>query len=401
MTIEKTGSAVVGYWRLVADGEPFRLLFPVGLVLGIVGVALWPAFAWGGIGYPLEAHAGLMIQGFLASFAIGFWGTALPRLLEVPKLGFGETGSYAFGIALVATAHMAGLHTLADLGFFVLLCAFVAGLLHRAKHRKDIPPPGFVLVLMGLLSGIVGTGIQVVAGWFPSAVPGEVFVFGKRLLQHGFLLFPVMGIGAFLLPRFLGLPSRQAFPESLRPPPGWWPCAAFAGLCGMVVLTSFGLEAAGLFRAGYGLRALAILVYFFREVPIHRTEFSRGSLAWSLWAALLAFPVGYLAMAILPERQSTLVHIVFITGFSLLTLTVASRVVLGHGGRSHLFAACLKSIISMELLFFLAMATRVVADWLPESRYEYYSYAALSWIAAAGVWAVAILPGVRQVDEET
>lgn len=28
-------------------GEPFRLFFPLGLVSGIVGLALWPLHLWG------------------------------------------------------------------------------------------------------------------------------------------------------------------------------------------------------------------------------------------------------------------------------------------------------------------------------------------------------------------
>jgi hypothetical protein len=44
--------------------EPFRLFFPVGLTLGIVGVSLWPLYYAGLITlYPATAHARLMIEG--------------------------------------------------------------------------------------------------------------------------------------------------------------------------------------------------------------------------------------------------------------------------------------------------------------------------------------------------
>src|SRR5215211_4328822 len=59
--------------------EPFRIFFPLGLLLGAIGVALWPLFVWHSIGfYPAQAHVRLMIEGLMGSFIIGFLGTAGP-----------------------------------------------------------------------------------------------------------------------------------------------------------------------------------------------------------------------------------------------------------------------------------------------------------------------------------
>lgn len=384
-----------GYFKLIEAGEPFRLLFPLGAFMGVLGVMLWPAYVWVGTSYPLLSHAGIMIQCFLASFVIGFLGTALPRLLDVSKFRLRESLCFGGTIVSIAALHLAGRSGIADLLFLLLMVIFIGALLVRARQRKDIPPPGFVLVLLGLLSAVSGVGLQLIFSAWPDTLPSQSFILGKRLLQQGFLLLPIMGIGAFLLPRFFGLPSRQNFPESLRPPPGWWPRAAFAAICGLVVVVSFFLEAWGQVRTAWLLRAGAILVYFYREVPVHQAAFGRGSLAWSLRIALAAIPIGYLAMAWLPARQMTLIHIVFIGGFTLLTFTVATRVVLGHSGQSEKFARPLKSIAIMAALFVLAMATRVGADWMPELRLSHYAYAALAWSAAVLVWAFCILPGVR------
>ena len=63
--------------------EPFRVLFPLGLFLGAVGVTLWPLYVLQVINYyPGTAHVRLMIEGLMGSFIIGFLGTAGPRLLE-------------------------------------------------------------------------------------------------------------------------------------------------------------------------------------------------------------------------------------------------------------------------------------------------------------------------------
>lgn len=387
------------YTALIDAGEPFRLLFPVGFFLGIIGVMLWPAHAWAGIPYPLQAHTGIMIQGFLTSFILGFLGTSLPRLLEVPHLRLRRALSYAAALLLISLLHLFGQPVIADTGFLLLLIAFLGDLARRARQRQDIPPPGFVLVFMGMLCALAGIILQIGFALNPEALPPSLTLLGKKLLQQGYLLLPIMGVGAFLLPRFFGLPSRHSFPESMTPPPGWWPRALFAASCGGIVLLSFVLESQGWWRTAYGLRAGALLLFFFCEVPLHKGTNRKGSLAWALAIALASIPLGYATMAIFPQWQSALIHITFITGFSLLIFTVATRVILGHGGQEAKFHRPLKSIIAMTALLILAMLTRVTADWLPEIRYTHYGYAAFTWVIGALVWAWAILPAVQRADE--
>jgi uncharacterized protein involved in response to NO len=65
--------------------EPFRIFFPIGAVLALFGVSLWPLYYAGAITeYPSIPHARLMIEGFMASFIIGFLGTAGPRITSAP-----------------------------------------------------------------------------------------------------------------------------------------------------------------------------------------------------------------------------------------------------------------------------------------------------------------------------
>ena len=75
----------------VAFAEPFRIFFPLGLILGAIGVSLWPLFYWHVITfYPAAPHMRLMIEGLMGSFVIGFLGTAGPRLLEAKPLSAAE-----------------------------------------------------------------------------------------------------------------------------------------------------------------------------------------------------------------------------------------------------------------------------------------------------------------------
>ena len=392
--------AAKGYWQLVAEGEPFRLLFPLGAVIGIIGVMMWPLYVWNVTsGYPGVPHARIMIEGFLGCFVTGFLGTALPRLLGVPKVSIFETIGCGGALACTVWLQYSGRSMWGDLVFFCTMFALVLLLGARTLFRKDSPPPAFVLVAMGLLSALTGSfGLALVQAT-PGLMPSWLMPFGKLLLNQGFILLPVMGIGAFLLPRFFGLPNRQSFPESLTLPPGWKPRAAFAGACGMAVVASFGIEVAGLPRWGNALRAGALLLYFFREVPVHQAGFGGGSLALGLRVALVAIPLGYILLAVMPGRTLTFLHVVFITGFSLLTFTVATRVVLGHSGQSEKFRASLWPVLVLCVLISLAMFTRVTADWFPKLQMSHYAYAALIWISGVLIWGVRILPGVAKADQ--
>ncbi len=392
-------AAADGYWGLVAAGEPFRLLFPLGTVIGVYGVMMWPLFVWcEGFGYPGVPHARIMIEGFLGCFVAGFLGTALPRLLGVPRVSLAET--LACGAALVSAVclHAGGLTMWGDLVFFCTMLSLVLALGARALIREDTPPPAFVLVAMGLLSAMAGSFGLAVSQATPALIPPWLTSFARLLLNQGFLLLPAMGVGAFLLPRFFGLPNRQSFPESIVLPPGWIRRAGFAALCGVVVLASFAMEVAGFASEGLGVRVAAFVVYFFREVPIHRAGWGGGSLAFGLRIALFAIPVGFVLAALVPVRAIALMHFVFITGFGLLALIVATRVVLGHSGQSEKFQSALWPVKILCGLIVLAMLTRVSADWMPKVQMSHYAYAALAWIAGVLVWTAFILPGVTRAD---
>ena len=71
---------------MLLRSEPFRLFFPLALLVTIGGVALWPLLHFGMIGiYPGTMHARVMTAGF-GGFLLGFLGTATPRLLDAPPL---------------------------------------------------------------------------------------------------------------------------------------------------------------------------------------------------------------------------------------------------------------------------------------------------------------------------
>lgn len=394
----ESAGAPCACWRFVAQGDPYRLLFPLGALLGVAGVAAWPLHVAGIVPlYPNLLHARIMVEGFLASFVVGFVGTALPRLLGAPKMTATETIAFASGLFAATLLQFAGQAVWGDATFVVTLAGFAAWLLSRAARRADLPPPGFVLVGFGVLSGLAGALLQIAdATCRPGLVPVWLWATGRLLLTQGFMLLPVMGVGPFLLPRFFGLPSRHDLPESPTPSPEWRSKARGALAAGLAILASFAISGLGCERSGSALRATVVLAYFVFEMPFNFS--AKGSLVWGVRIALASVPLGFACAALYPVFGIASLHIVFITGFGLLAFVVSCRVVFGHGGQSDKFGKRLWSVRALIGFLVLAMLTRVSADFMPATKLHHYAYAAVSWITAAFIWCLIVRRGLCRGD---
>ncbi len=383
--------------------EPYRILFPLGWTLGIAGVLLWPLFVYGLYPYPALPHARVMIQGFAACFILGFMGTALPHMLESKPFRVTEVFALAGGLLWVSVLHVAGYSAAADGLFVCVLITFLFFGARRWPARRDMPPPGLVAAMLGILCAILGTIIQ--ALYFPMNLPAVLFPLGKLLLYQGFLLLPVLGIGGFILPVFMGYERKLStgsvpgFP-SRKPSRTWWKQSGVLLAFSLVVIGSFALEAAGQVRGGYFLRAATLVIFFARYIPIHRDQRATGALSWNMRIALFCVVLGYGLAAIWTLRHLALLHVVFMTGFGLLIFAVAARVIVAHGGQRHLFAAHIVSVWVMFGLVVLAMLTRVSADWMPATRFNHYAYAAMAWIPGALVWAWGLFRYLFSRDDE-
>jgi uncharacterized protein involved in response to NO len=183
--------------------EPFRIFFPAGILLGIAGVSLWPLYYAGLIeAYPATAHARLMIEGFMASFIIAFLGTAGPRITSTSPFSRSEVVAILTLDLLAAGLHFGDSHRAGDALFVCCIALFVFSIGKRFVRRKDSPSPNFVLVALGLVSGIAGAALL---AYSETAQYSRAYQFGSVLLNEVFVLLPVLGVAPFFIRRFLGV----------------------------------------------------------------------------------------------------------------------------------------------------------------------------------------------------
>ena len=382
----------------LAAAEPFRIFFPLGLILGSIGVALWPLFVWHQIGfYPRDAHLRLMIEGLMGSFIIGFLGTAGPRLLDAAPFRTIETFLLIGGQVAVAALHLNQKRNLGDIVFVVTLIVFLGFVASRARSRQDLPPPNFVLVVLGFLNAITG----IVFIFAARRVGNGTFLdqFGSLLLNQGFVLFPILGVGAFFFPKLLG--GARPEPADLNIAMSLWKRRALiAALTGVVLWISFALEAAEWIRTAAIVRASIVLFYFIFQGHLFRKPSGPPFLAHCFRFGAILLVVALLSPAILPTFRIANLHMAFIGGFTIILFTVSTRVILGHSGQAHLFQKRLRFLIAAFVLLIVAMLSRVGADFVPPARNSHLVYAGLIWLAAAAVWAWALIPKLLLSDEE-
>lgn len=370
--------------RLAA--EPFRVFFPLGLLASAVGVLLWPAFFHGWIPYhPLEAHARWMILGFGASFITGFLGTAGPRLLGSPpwsrfELWFHVTMAIAV-MACLAFNRIAPADLLAGLW----LLGVLKSLLFRVfVGRRDVPPPGLPLAILGL-AGASLSGITLgLSGHLD--LSSATLQFWRLLYFQGLLWLPILGVAPYLLPRFFGRKSLHSFDESLTIPTGWTRPFLESTAAGLLLIGSFAVEAWVGGRAGMFLRAAVVGIHLVRWVP--------GLVSWSKvnglglalrWVLPCAAGGWLLAGWFLPLRIGTL-HLMFIGGAGLLMLVAATRIVLGHNERHDRLASPLRWFHAVWGLLLFTAATRLTSDFVPNVRITHFAYAAILWILVLAFW---------------
>ncbi|HZI13639.1 MAG TPA: NnrS family protein, partial [Myxococcus sp.] len=139
--------------------EPYRLLFPLGVLLGQAGVVHWLLYAVGAsTAWRSTSHALTQVQGFMFCFALGFLYTFIPRRTGTPGPSAWQLGvSLLLPVALTVSAWCEawGLSQglfLAQLG--VLLSFVVPRMLAPAPGRTV--PEGMVWVPLALGMGAVG-----------------------------------------------------------------------------------------------------------------------------------------------------------------------------------------------------------------------------------------------------
>ncbi len=371
--------------------DPWRVFFPLAILLGWAGVFPWILWA-AGLSEAFRAvfHATTQVQGFLTALALGFLFTFVPRRTGTPPP---SAATLAAGlIAPVAVGALAWRQHLAAPQIVWAVCvAAVAVFVGRralgAGGARRLPPV-FVWVPVALVAGIAGAIAIAVAAVRGPHEELQLWLLGRGLVMQGFVTALVVGVGGTMLPT---LTRGDAAP--LERGDGGGRVAQLAAA--LVFLASFPVEVYAAPRLGFALRAAAAGGVLVGVARLWRLPAMPGLHRRLIWIAAWLLPVGYVVSAILPEQRSTALHVTFIGSFALLALSVALHVTLSHGGHPASLGGRPWQVWCLGLLLAAATVFRLLVGLDPPRMKIWLALAAASFLLATLAWSALAVPALR------
>jgi uncharacterized protein involved in response to NO len=365
--------------------DPYRIFFPLGIVLGLLGVSIWPLYYYGITpGYSGRAHAFVQTDGFLYAFIIGFLLTAIPRFTGTEPPSLAVQYLLAAVVAVSAVAFEFQFFAAGQAGFLIAHAMLITLAASRYLRRQTDPPDTFVLAGLGLFSGAIGALMNAGIAW--NIIGPYWDMLAKRMLTEGMVLLLVLGIGGFLGPRLLGfaqLPQFVKVGPSVVPPSPKLPLYLAAGSA--VLLSLIGEYGFGIPFLAF-LRAAVASAVIFSTVRPWQLPSTRTTLAWCVWTAYWLVISAVWLVAVDPRYRVDFLHILFIGGFTLLIFAVGTRVTLSHGGHGlakEQRSWPLRIAVTAGLI---AMLARIGAPFAAFAYFEHLALAALLWIGGVSFW---------------
>lgn len=379
--------------------EPFRLLFPLGFMLAIMGIGAWiPFYLWPAeFPYPGQGHAIVQIQGFLMCFILGFLLTMLPKVLGVATLGRLQSILIPAGIialSVCAWMNTAGYQMAVQALNLFLIGNFLVFALLRWPNRKTPPPSTFIFIPLAFAANAIGTALRIV--FYLGALDADALRLASLLQYQAFPLLLILGIGGFLLPRFFGTGVIDpAAPRGPKGVPLLLPLAMAA-----LLIAGYALEAAAPWigsgtlpvRLAYLLRTAVWAWFIFGQLRLTRITGKPPPYLSAARIALFLIGLGTAMPILLPAYLLAWEHVIFINGFLWLTFSVAARVAASHGGRMDVLDQHRKKLLGFGILLFIAMATRVATDIWTDGHWMHLALASAFALIALGIWGRIFLP---------
>ena len=364
--------------------EPFRLFFPLAVLLGWIGVGHWLLYTLGiTSSFSGFFHGQLMMQAFMMAFAVGFLMTAVPRRTQGPPPSGLEMALAIAALLAVALAGLGQYWAIAQLayaGLFLLLLQFaLRRFVGNSAGRR--PPASFVLVPIGVAHGLVGSLLIARASWPGGAAPSAWMLgLGRLCVEQGVFLCLAVGIGSLVLPLMAGSPP----PADLSMPGEPKKALGYAAL-GLAIAASLVLETMGFLRLGPLFRAALVAGGLAFGGGAWRPPAKPGLHRRLVWISVWLMPLGLIGAGLWPDLRIAALHVLFIGGFSLMGFGVATHVSLSHLDLEALALGSPAAVKVLGATVLLATLARVAAD-LSHTYFDHLGWAAALWLIGSGVW---------------
>lgn len=352
----------------------FRPFFLLAGIFAVATMTLWLFIYSGLLGFdsgPLtlfQWHGHEMIFGYAAAVIAGFLLTSVKNWTgqQTPignKLALMVGAWVVARIAFAVGGELVSVGVLFNLFFFATFLYSIGSRIFRVRQWKQA---GIIVVVFLLTLGEL------------------LFVYGL-LERNQWLTSKVIYAGFYLVVMLILIMGRRVLPFFTERGVGYEVRLRQSSFLDIAVIASFAgyaiVQVAGLSSyLGAGLAAIAFTTHTLRLLFWHTPGIWKKPLLWSLYGAMAFLSMGFLLAALSPflSLSSYLVlHAFSVGGIGLVTLSMMSRVALGHTGRDIHRAPFVVKVA----LFCLVVAT-LVRVFFPLFWSEHY----LFWIITAQVF---------------
>lgn len=331
---------------------PYSYLFPLGILSATLAVLMWVGFDLKWIHfYPKQAHANLMFFSFFWSFIAGFLMTAIPKMTQTFTAQKAELATTVGFVILQWLANLNNLIYFSVLLFLMQLIVLLTFIIRRFLKKQQLPFEGFVFLPAAFVSALIGLICFFIKG-------EEAYSLLYLFSGQAFVLNLICGLGSRLIPVLTRIPM------SLSPDQK----GSVSKMKEMIILmltlnTTFLIEAFYTEKLGYVLRFIVFLIIIIRYFKIFHKPSIRSFVGIGLRLSLYIMAFSYLALAVINGAVLPILHFVFISGFALVTLMVATRVTIAHGGESLDLELQSKTLVVIILAFILSGLFRFLTGW--------------------------------------
>lgn len=353
--------------------EPYILLFPTGCLLGFIGLIFWIFFQLSWIQfYPRSLHGNLMFFGFLWSFVAGFLMTAVPKMTSTKHAQLIEI---SVALALIFIQIILNVRNLTDVSVFVFLLQnlfLLFFILRRFLVNRKVPFFGFVFLPIGFIQSILGVILL-----FYTRDRSLFILFAGE----AFILNLILGLGSRLIPVISRLPNALLPDERSKSDSSTWPIVIL-----LLVNLGYFFEAFGFRDFGIALRVFGSFLAAIKLLKLFIKPVTWSYVGIGLKTSVVFLILGQILSLSFFDSIIAGQHIIYIGSFSIITLLVATRVMLAHGGQSLNYEVSSKRLIFILILILFATLLRFLVR--NDISNFLLSTSALFFILALALWLV-------------
>lgn len=386
--MKKLSSAHTRFWD-----EPGSWLFPIAGILACASVAHWLVVAF----YPDTAHRHVYhmiasVQAFLTCLLAAFSFIWLQKTednrgyikhlvrLILAVLATGGTAVTAWLRYAVPREIMLAV---SEISWLILALIIAFSTLPRIHHLRETKrwPDSFVWLPAALVFGICGAVLVSTYSSFLVVTGNKIWwlVFlGRGYLLQCMFLSVIIAVAPVILPQILKPEGIKINRLSMGKP--------FHIICALILVLSIPLELWVSYSAGMIVRAL--LTYFtivhsnrLWSLPRHDSP-----LSWCIWSSAWLLPGGYAVAAMSPAYRLVGLHIVFIGGFSMGSLSYAlNRLVDGKETvRRYVDRGLTIGLFAGFLV--LALVLRSISAATVDARIFSWGHSTMAYILGVLIW---------------